>query len=128
MQLNKILPNEIRLIDVFITGPLQIYISTFLKNEFLKYFMLITGILNIIYNGHNYLLFNNTIKQSIPILQPFVSKDGKYQLHRIYNLVIMYPIFLYIALYCELPYYIRIIFFIDIFIGFLFNLYNFIKL
>ena len=50
---------DVQLVDVFISGPLQIYISTFLKG-FLKWFMLVTGISNILYNGHNVLYFNNT--------------------------------------------------------------------
>ena len=98
----------IRLVDVFISGPLQIYISTFL-NGFLKWFMLITGISNILYNGHNWLYFNNYIKNYIT---PITTIHGKTQVHRAYNLLIMYPIFLYIFIYCKLPYYITVILFI----------------
>ena len=80
--------NNIRLVDVFITGPLQIYVSTFLKN--------------------------------------IITEDGKTQIHRLYNLFIMYPIFLYIILNFKLPTHLQLIFFINIVTGFIFNLYNFI--
>ena len=77
--------NKVRLIDVFITGPLQIIISTYITTSpLLRYFMLITGILNIIYNGHNFLLFDSVLKKPLPILNNFVhSEHGKYQLHKI---------------------------------------------
>ena len=88
---------DIRIADVLISGPLQIYVSTYLHG-FLKYFMLLTGICNIIYNGH-----------------------------RIYNLIIMYPIFLYIALYKNLPLYVYILLLCDIILGFIYNLYYFLK-
>jgi len=116
-----------RLIDVFITGPLQIYVSTFLKHLFLRYFMLLTGILNIIYNGHNFLLFNNLIKNPLPILKKFIHLEhGKYQIHRLYNLIIMYPVFLYVLINTKLSFITQILFFINITIGFLFNLFYFV--
>lgn len=111
---------DVRLLDIFISGPLQIYISTFLKG-FLKWFMLITGISNILYNGHNYLYFHNYIKNYIT---PITTIHGKTQTHRIYNLLIMYPIFLYIMLYCKLPIYVTILLFLNIISGFLYNLYH----
>ena len=61
--------NKVRLIDIFITGPLQIIISNYIKTSpLLRYFMLTTGILNIIYNGHNFLLFDSILKKPLPIL------------------------------------------------------------
>lgn len=116
---------DIRIADVLISGPLQIYVSTYLQG-FLKYFMLLTGICNIIYNGHNYLTLNNYIQPNYFIKQ-FVSKNGKYQIHRIYNLIIMYPIFLYIALYKNLPPYVYILLLCDIILGFIYNFYYFLK-
>ena len=116
---------DIRIADVLISGPLQIYVSTYLHG-FLKYFMLLTGICNIIYNGHNYLTLNNYIQPNYFIKQ-FVSKNGKYKIHRIYNLIIMYPIFLYIALYKNLPLYVYILLLCDIILGFIYNLYYFLK-
>lgn len=117
-----------RLGDVLITGPLQIYVSTFITQPLLRYFMLLTGILNILYNGHNLLLFNKLIKNPVSVFKPFVHlKNGKHQIHRLYNILIMYPIFAYILLTVKFPKIISILFFTDIVIGLLFNLYFFIK-
>ena len=120
--------NKIRLIDVFITGPLQIYISTFLKNIFFKYFMLITGVLNITFNGYVYLLKSKYIKKKHPYLKHIITENGKTQIHRFYNLLVMYPIFLYILLNFKLPPYLQLVFLINIIIGFIFNLYNIISI
>jgi hypothetical protein len=116
------------IIDVFITGPLQIYISIFLKNVFLKYFMLLTGILNIAFNGYVFLLEKKVIKRKHRYLKYFITQDGKTQKHRLYNLIIMYPIFLYIILHFKLPKFIQFAFSMNIIIGFIYNLYNFILL
>jgi hypothetical protein len=120
--------NKFRLFDVFITGPLQIIVSSYITTSpLLRYFMLITGILNIIYNGHNFLLFNSTLKQPLPILNKFIHlKNGKYQFHRLYNLIIMYPIFTYVLLNIVMPVELRILLFINIVIGFLYNLFYYI--
>ena len=127
MSIGKFWDNDMRLIDVFVLGPLQIYISTFIKSGGLKYFMLLTGITNILFNGQNYLLTKRYIKKPL-ILKPFISKNGKHQVHRIYNLLIMYPIFLYIVMHCNLPPYLRMLFFLNIVLGFFLNFYNFIDL
>lgn len=65
-----------RLIDVYLLGPTQILIGLQIEdNFFLRWFMIITGLLNIFYNGNNYLYFNHGIK---PILTSFVNtKYGK---------------------------------------------------
>ena len=121
-----------RLIDVFFTGPLYLLISSYMKNIFLQGFMIYSGITNIIYNGHNYLLFDENIKSPylpLPILKSLIDpKYGKTQMHRIYNLLIMYPIFTYIVLFTKLPYILSILLTIDIFIGFFYNLYYFVVL
>ena len=120
--------NKVRLIDVFVTGPLQIIISSYITTSpLLCYFMLMTGIINIIYNGHNFLLFESIIKKPLPILNKFVHiKHGKYQLHRLYNLIIMYPIFIYVLLNIVMPIELRILLFVNIVIGFLYNLFYYI--
>ena len=122
---NSNISNNIRLIDVFITGPLQIYISFFSKNIFFKYFMLITGVLNITFNGYVFLLKSKYIKKKHPYLKHIITENGKTQIHRLYNLFIMYPIFLYILFNFNLPPYLQLVFFINITIGFAFNLHNF---
>ena len=120
--------NIFRLMDVFITGPLQIIVSTYItRSALLRYFMLITGILNIIYNVHNFLLFESILKKPLPILNKFIHlKNGKHQLHRLYNLIIMYPVFLYVLLNIVMPIELRILLLINIVIGFLYNLYYYI--
>jgi len=120
--------NDVRILDIFITGPLQIYVSLFLKNIFLKYFMLITGILNIAFNGYVYLLKNKYIQKKHRYLKYFITEHGKRQVHRLYNLTIMYPIFLYILLHYKLPTFVQFAFSSNIIIGFIYNLYNFIIL
>ena len=121
--------NEIRLIDVLISGPIQIIVSTYIKHSpLLRYFMLITGIMTIIYNGHNFLLFNSTLKQPLPLLKSFFHpKNGKYQSHRLYNLIIMYPIFIYVLLKIVMPIELRISFLINIIFGFVYNLIYYIN-
>ena len=121
--------NKLRLVDVFITGPLQIIISNYITNSpLLRYFILITGILNIIYNGHNFLLFDSILKKPLPIINKFIHlKHGKYQLHRLYNLIIMYPIFIYVLLTIVMPFELRILLLINIVIGFLYNLFYYIS-
>lgn len=124
---NNFFDNNVRLIDVFITGPLQIFISFFLKITFFKYFMLITGILNIIYNGYVFLLKNKFIKKIHSPFKHLITKNGKTQLHRLYNLFIMYPIFIYILLHFKLPSYLQALFYMNIVVGFAFNLYYFVS-
>jgi len=126
MLINKLWNPYLRLVDVFILGPLQIYVSKYTNNNLLKYFMFLTGLLNILFNGHNFLLTNDYIKKPYNIFKLFISKNGKHQLHRIYNLFIMYPLFLYILLFCKLPSYVYNMFLINTIIGILFNLYYYI--
>ena len=122
--------NLFRLMDVFMTGPLQIIVSTYItRSALLRYFMLMTGLLNIIYNGHNFLLFESILKKPLPILNKFIHlKNGKHQLHRLYNLIIMYPVFTYVLLTIAMPFELRIMLFINIVIGFLYNLYYYITI
>lgn len=113
-----------RLYDVFISGPLYIYFSTFIQNKYLRLFVFLVGLMNIIYNGHNWLLLENkSIKKS---LLPFVTEEGKTQTHRLYNLIIMYPLIYYANSITESPLK-RIINFM-IALGVIINLINFIEL
>jgi len=114
---------DVRILDVFILGPLDLYISTFLHG-FLKLFMIYTGVTNILYNGHNYLHFNNYIDNHIKL---FTTSNGKRQIHRMYNLLIMYPIYVYIILYTNLPYYLKVLLTCSAIAGILFNLYYLYK-
>lgn len=105
-----------RLYDVFISGPTQIAISFYVKEPFLKCFMLLTGVLNILYNGHNFL----RLKKPIPLFKPYIDvKYGKTQIHRLFNLLIMYPLFKEASKY--LPPKIKLFFIFQIIIGVIFN-------
>ena len=120
--------NQYRLLDVFLSGPLQILVSQYItNNDFLFYFILITGFCTILYNGHNYLFFNSTIKKPIKVLKPFVDiKNGKTQSHRIYNLIIMYPIFTYVLVNISMPSFVYWMFMANILFGFSYNLFYYI--
>lgn len=80
--------------------------------------MIITGIMSIIYNGSNYLNIKNQFTHH---------KIGKSQWQRLYNIIIMYPIFLYVYLYYPLPKYLEVILLWDIILGTLYNSYNFTR-
>lgn len=128
--------DHIRLYDVFISGPIYIILSIFVfelskikKNYiFLGIFVLLTGIMTIIFNLHNWLLIDKKKlkKKIIPWADP---KEGKYQWHRLFNLIIMYPLLFY-ANYITInkPKLLTILIYIMIICGFLFNLYWFLRL
>jgi len=57
--------------------PLDKVICLYYLLFLLHYFMLFTGILNILYNGHNFLFFNSTITRPLPPIKSFVHlKNG----------------------------------------------------
>ena len=119
-----------RLADVFIDGPLQIYIGTLLpKYSFLQLFMIFTGLSSIVFNGHNFLYIDAKVLSN-PLI-PYVvhPQNGKYQIHRVWNLLVMYPIFYIVSQRPELQNtgWILTLFRITIIIGFLYNLYYFIQ-
>ena len=115
-----------RLLDVLCTGPIQLLVSKYVDNDLLKLFMIITGLGTIIYNGHNYLYINrDIIDKSIPLVHNI---QGKYQIHRLYNILIMYPIFNYIYNTTKIPQPLKKLFRINMILGFLYNLYFLIVL
>ena len=122
--------SNVRLLDVFILGPLQIFISLHVKNKLLKYFLFIIGVSNIIYNGHNYLYLDlNILKKPLSIFSPFINKNyGKTQLQRLFNIFIMYPIFMHILRTTNISNYIKLLFLVQIVFGFTYNLKNFIDI
>ena len=80
-----------RLFDDFLLGPLDIVISKYIKNKYLKYFMIYTGVTNILFNGYNYLYLEKKIfkKQDNWFLNLIIDDEhGKTQIHRLYNLFI----------------------------------------
>lgn len=115
-----------RLIDVFITGPLQIYTGLYIQDDiWLRRIMVGIGISTILYNLHNYLVVDERWISNR--LGPFThDTNGKTQIHRLYNLSIMYPLFMYV--YINYPTPLSKLFLLNIVIGFMFNLRNFISL
>lgn len=113
-----------RLYDVFISGPIYIYFSYWITetgNYFLTVFVLLTGIMTILFNLHNYLLINRKELQK-PILPWTDPKEGKYQIHRVYNLFVMYPLLLYANIITpNKPRWLTVVLYLMIFIGILFQ-------
>ena len=122
--------SNVRLLDVFLFGPTQILISNYVKNKILKYFIFITGVLNIIYNAHNYLYLDlGIIKKPVPFLSFCVNNSyGKTQMQRLFNIFIMYPVFMHIYSTTILPIWLSSIFLVEILAGFVYNLQNFINI
>ena len=116
-----------RLVDVFYLGPFQIYVGNHIKgNNILKYFMYINGVLTILFNGHNYLYINRgVIKKSFPFVHDV---EGKFQIQRLYNILIMYPLFFYASKVSDIPESHKKLFRLNIIVGFLYNLFWFSKL
>ena len=119
--------NKVRLLDVLVLGPMQIAVSTYVKLPWLKCFMLVTGISTIIYNLHNFLYFHtDVLKTPNPIFNGFVDPlNGKIQIHRLYNILIMYPLFLLAYKSTSLPPMLKYIFLLDIIIGAMYNSYHY---
>lgn len=119
----------IRLYDVFISGPLYIVLSlyTLRHNTLLGLFVLLTGIMTIVFNLHNWLLID---KQKINKILPWTDpKQGKYQFHRLFNLLIMYPLLFYSNMITkEKPCWLTVVLYLMIIIGFIFNLYWFVRI
>ena len=126
--MNKNIFDNSRLYDVFISGPIYIYFSLYIENYILFIYIFLTGLGTIVFNLHNYLLIDK--KKINKSYIPWVDhKRGKYQIHRLYNLGIMYPILFY-ANYITIkkPKWLTIVLYIMIFVGFFFNLYWFITI
>lgn len=118
---------SLRLFDVFLTGPLQIYVGAHVNdNLILRVCMVGCGVMTILYNLHNAMYIDTRLLRSNYFGSFTNPRNGKTQLHRMYNLIVMYPIFYYV--YKTYPTKVSVLFLLEIVVGFLFNLYNFIKL
>jgi len=63
--LQKLKPVQtIRLIDVFFIAPVLIYASNKVENNFLKISLYGIGLATLIYNGYNYIYYNEKIKNT----------------------------------------------------------------
>lgn len=118
----------LRLYDVFFSGILFIYISTIIENILLKIFMMITGIMTIAYNLNN-LMYLDYKKINKSYFGRLTTQQGKTQIHRLYNIIIMYPIFVYVYMQIPEEYsIIRTLFMIDIVGGIIYNGYYYLTL
>ena len=116
-----------RLYDIFFSSIIYVYTSRFIKIIWLKYFVLLTGIMTNLYNLHNFLLIDlKILKEPIHIMKPFVNiKKGKTQIHRLFNLFIMYPLLYYSTRF--LPNNLSTLVKLMVFVGSIYNLYFYLK-
>lgn len=117
-----------RLLDIFITGPFRIYISKYIKSYFLKLYILTEGIFVIAFNLYTYLHINKNITLlPYKIINSYSNKKrGKPQIHRLFNIFVMYPIHVYILYTNQFTSFQFILFLIITFTGFVYNTYNYI--
>lgn len=113
-----------RLLDVFVLGPFQIYIGTRLNNPFLNFSMILIGVSSILFNGHNFLCIDYG---KCFVNYPYHSEMGKHQWHRLYNLLIMYPLMYYVSQQNELSESNRQLLLLNIVIGYVYNLYYYVQ-
>jgi len=116
-----------RVYDVLLLGPLYIYFSTFIENFELRIFVLLVGIFTVLYNLQNLLIFDFGIIDSKNGILP-ISEHGKTQIHRLYNILIMYPILFYANYITTKPQWLTVIIFIMNLTGLIYNSYHYIKL
>ena len=119
---------SVRLLDVFVSGPIRILVSRYIKNENMKRYLFLEGLLVILFNAYNYLYFEKNYKYNIKFLNNYSDKiKGKPQIHRLLLLTIMYPNHINIIMKEKIPKNLRTIFIINLILGFSYNLYNFVK-
>lgn len=117
-----------RILDVFLLGPLKLSLIFYVKDINLKIILFIIGILTIIFNAHNFFIYDvKYFKKPWNIFKPFIKKNtGKTQYVRLLNLLIMYPILIYISMNIQLPHNLKTLLDLNNILGFLYNLMNFI--
>jgi hypothetical protein len=80
---------NIRVYDVLISGPLWLYLGSLVDEPWLQLFVYVVGGGTIFYNAHNLCCLETP---QIPMVH---QKHGKTQVHRLYNVLIMYPLLWY---------------------------------
>ena len=118
-----------RLVDLFILAPMQFMVSSYIKRDWVRWTMRSIGILNFMFNLHNYLHIDlEAFEDPLALFAPFMTKErGKIQLVRLFNLVVMYPFFCYVAMTTEMPRWLLLLLILDIVGGFAYNLYWFMQ-
>jgi hypothetical protein len=118
-----------RLVDTFILGPFQMYIALkyINNNPLLKWYLFGVGLFSFIWNTHNYFYIDTEfVNQSY---MPAVHRQhGKYQIHRVYNLLIMYPVYIYVLNNYSLSPFTYTCLMVNIIVGIVFNLYHYLNI
>lgn len=109
-----------RLVDVFLLGPFQIWVGLQIRRPLYRILMILIGTMNILYNGHNYWCLEQQ-QFCLPYI-PY-TEYGKYQIHRLYNLLLMYPFMWIISLQPELSITLRVLLRINVIIGWVYNFF-----
>ena len=121
---------DVRLIDIFLTGPFRIYLSYYVENSFSSYLLFYSGIGILLFNLFTYLYINLNItflETPFKFINEYSDKNkGKPQLHRLYNLFVMYPIEIFILLTSNLSFLQKMLYLLLIVSGFIYNLKNYI--
>jgi len=129
--------SNLRLGDVFIIGPITMMFSKYIKLDWLKSLVWLAGLLTVVYNLINFLKFTVGIPHNKMVPNPirdllYHPKHGKTQLQRLINLIIMYPLFWYSLSHLKsIPpskMYIKWLFQFFLYIGFVYNLNNYIAI
>ena len=112
---------DVRLIDIFFTGPFRIYLSYYVKNKYSSYILFYGGLCVLLFNLFTYL------ETPFKFINEYSDKNkGKPQLHRLFNLFIMYPIEIFILLTSNLSSLQKMLYLLLIVSGFIYNLKNYI--
>lgn len=121
---------DVRLIDIFFTGPFRIYLSYYVENKFSSYYLFYGGLIVLLFNLFTYLYINlnlTGLKTPFKFINEYSDKiKGKSQLHRLYNLILMYPIEIFILLTSNISFLQKLLYLILIVSGFIYNLKNYI--
>lgn len=119
-----------RLYDILFAGPIRFYFAAFVQTPLLQVFATGTALLTILYNLQNYLIIERQDVLHENALFPSHPQHGKLQAHRAFNLLVMYPLELYMAVADtpQLPTPMRLLWIVMIVCGFTYNLHNYVKL
>lgn len=128
MQIKKL--EDVRIMDILVNGPGQIFVGSKIKIKWLSLFMISIGTCTICWNLFAYLYSFNYIKKIPKYVMPFINKKyGKSQIQRIFNLCIMYPIFIYAYFKARtrLSIFVQYLSIVNIIFGFTYNANQFMS-
>jgi hypothetical protein len=121
---------DVRLIDIFLTGPFRIYLSYYVENKFSSYYLFYGGLCVLLFNLFTYLYINlnlTCLETPFKFINEYSDKNkGKPQLHRLYNLFVMYPIEIFILSTSNLSVLQKMLYLLLIVSGFIYNFKNYL--